>query len=70
MAPMSAARHRQLLRAEPHQMTTRKPDMTLSRNAIILALAAAVSILGYLYYQSRQNVVEIKLPSVTISKQP
>lgn len=43
--------------------------MTINRNAIIAILAAAVATLGYLYYQSRQNVIEIKLPSVKIEKQ-
>lgn len=42
--------------------------MTIPRNAIILILAVAAGTLGYLYYQSRQNVVEIKLPSITIEK--
>ena len=42
--------------------------MTLSRNSIIAVLAIAVATLGFYYYQSRQNVVEIKLPSVTIDK--
>jgi hypothetical protein len=44
--------------------------MTISRNAIILILTLALVTLGYFYYQSRQSVVEIKLPSVTIGKQP
>jgi hypothetical protein len=44
--------------------------MTISRNTIILVLTVAVVTLGYLYYQSRQSVIEIKLPSVTIGKQP
>ena len=43
--------------------------MTINRNAIIAILAVAVATLGYLYYQSRQNVIEIKLPSVKIEKQ-
>ena len=38
-------------------------------NIVIGALAAGVLMLGYLYYQSRQNTIEIKLPSVTIEKQ-
>jgi hypothetical protein len=37
------------------------------RNAVVVALAVGVMVLGYLYYQSRQNVVEIKLPSVTVN---
>ena len=43
--------------------------MTSSQNTIIVVLAIAVMTLGYLYYQSRQNVVEIKLPSVKIERQ-
>jgi hypothetical protein len=43
--------------------------MTDTRNLIIAVLAIAVAALGYLFYQSRQNVVEIKLPSVSIQKQ-
>ncbi len=43
--------------------------MTLSRNVIILILSVAVVTLGLYYYQSRQNVVEIKLPSIKIEKQ-
>jgi hypothetical protein len=45
-------------------------NMTISRNAVILVLTAALAALGYLYYQSRQSVIEIKLPSVKIEKQP
>lgn len=44
--------------------------MTISRNTIILALSLAILAIGYLYYQSRQSVVEIKLPSVSVGKQP
>lgn len=43
--------------------------MTDARTMIIGMLAVAVVVLGYFYYQSRQNVVEIKLPSVSIQKQ-
>lgn len=39
-----------------------------TRNMIIVLLAIAAAVLGYFYYQSRQNVVEIKLPSVSIQK--
>lgn len=39
------------------------------RNTTIAVLALAAVLLGYFYYQSRQNVVEIKLPSVSIQKQ-
>ncbi len=38
------------------------------RSLMILALAAAVLFLGYQYYLSRQNVVEINLPSVSIGR--
>lgn len=43
--------------------------MTISRNAIILILSVIVVTMGYYFYQSRQNVVEIKLPSIKIEKQ-
>ena len=43
--------------------------MTVTRNSIIAILSIAVATLGYFYYQSRQNVVEIKLPSIKIEKQ-
>lgn len=36
------------------------------RNTIIAVLVVATAVLGYLYYQSRQDVVEIKLPKVTL----
>ena len=36
------------------------------RNLLVGALIVGVAVLGYLYYQSRQNTVEIKLPDVTI----
>ena len=42
----------------------------MTRNTIILVLSVAVVALGYFYYQSRQSIIEIKLPSVTIGKQP
>ena len=40
-----------------------------TRNTTIAVLLLAAALLGYFYYQSRQNVVEIKLPSVSIQKQ-
>ena len=43
--------------------------MTDTRNLIIAALALATAALGYFYYQSRQNVVEIQLPKITIDRQ-
>ena len=43
--------------------------MATTQNTIIVILAMAVLALGYFYYQSRQNVVEIKLPSVKIERQ-
>ena len=39
------------------------------QNVIIGALAITVLTMAYFYYQSRQNVVEIKLPSVMIERQ-
>ena len=42
--------------------------MTDTRNVIIVVLAIAAAAFGYFYYQSRQNVVEIKLPSLSIPK--
>jgi hypothetical protein len=38
------------------------------KNMIMGALIIGVAVLGYLYYQSRQNTVEITLPDVTIKK--
>lgn len=38
------------------------------KNMLVGALIVGVAVLGYLYYQSRQNTVEIKLPDVTIQK--
>ena len=43
--------------------------MVSTQNFVIAALAIAVLTLEYFYYQSRQNVVEIKLPSVKIERQ-
>ena len=43
--------------------------MASTQNIVIAALAIAVLTLSYFYYQSRQNVVEIKLPSVKIERQ-
>lgn len=42
--------------------------MTDTRNIVIAALAVAAATLGYFYYQNRQNVVEIRLPAVTIDR--
>lgn len=42
--------------------------MSTMRNSIILILAVSTAVLGYYYYQSRQNVIEIKLPSVKIDQ--
>lgn len=42
--------------------------MTLTRDAIIAILVVALAAGGFYYYQSRQTVVEIKLPSVKIEK--
>ena len=43
--------------------------MATTQNFIIAVLAIAVLAVGYFYYQSRQNVVEIKLPSIKIERQ-
>jgi hypothetical protein len=37
-----------------------------SRNVIIAVLAVAVAVLGYLYWDSQRNRVEIRLPGVSI----
>ena len=42
--------------------------MTITRNTLILILAIAAVTMGYFYYQSRQSVVEIKLPNISIEK--
>lgn len=43
-------------------------SMSGMKSFIIGALTVAVIALGYLYYQGRQNTVEIRLPNVTIEK--
>ena len=43
--------------------------MTSTSNIVIVILVISTAALGYLYYQSRQNIVEIKLPSVKIERQ-
>ena len=43
--------------------------MATTQNFIIAVLAIAVLTVGYFYYQSRQNVVEIKLPNIKIERQ-
>lgn len=42
--------------------------MTITRNTIILILSIVAVSMGYYYYQSRQNIVEIKLPNISIEK--
>ena len=42
--------------------------MADAKNLIICALTIGVLVLGYVYYQSRQNTIEIRLPTVTIDK--
>ncbi len=42
--------------------------MTITQNTVILILAVAAVTMGYFYYRSRQNVVEIKLPHISIEK--
>ena len=43
--------------------------MATTQTMVITVLAIALLTLGYFYYQSRQNVVEIKLPSIKIERQ-
>lgn len=43
--------------------------MTITRNAVIAIVAVIIAASAFYYYQSRQTVVEIKLPSVRIDKQ-
>ena len=43
--------------------------MTSTSSTIIVILALTTVALVYLYYQSRQSVVEIKLSSVRIDRQ-
>ena len=38
------------------------------KNIAIGALIVAAGVAGYLYYQSRQSTIEIKLPNVSIEK--
>ena len=38
------------------------------KNMLVGALIIGVAVLGYPYYQSRQNTVEITLPDVSIQK--
>ena len=42
--------------------------MSEMKNILIGALIAGIVVLGYLYYQSRQSTLEIKLPNVSIEK--
>jgi len=37
-----------------------------TKTLVIVVLAVAVAVLGYLYYESRQNVVRVDLPGVKI----
>lgn len=43
--------------------------MIMTRNAVIAIVAVLIAACGFYYYQQRQNVVEIKLPSIKIEKQ-
>lgn len=36
------------------------------KTLVIIVLAIAVAVLGYLYYESQQNVVRVDLPGVKI----
>ena len=42
--------------------------MTGTKNILLGILIASVAVLGYFYYQSRQNIIEIKLPNVSMEK--
>lgn len=42
--------------------------MAITKNALILVLSIVALSMGYYYYQSRQNVVEIQLPNISIEK--
>ncbi len=42
--------------------------MAEMKNILIGALIVGVAVLGYLWYQSRQNTIEIQLPNVSIEK--
>lgn len=44
---------------------TEREAMT-AKNLMIAALAAAVAVLGYLYWDSQRNSVDINLPGVRI----
>ncbi len=37
-----------------------------AKTLLIIILAIAVAVLGYLYYESQQNVVRVDLPGVKI----
>lgn len=37
-----------------------------AKSLLIIILAVAVAVLGYLYYESRQDVVRVNLPGVHI----
>ena len=51
--------------AGPQWERTMQTDV---KSLVIGALAVAVVVLGYLYWDKQRNTVEIKLPSVTIEK--
>ena len=42
--------------------------MSGTKNVLLGILIASVAVLGYFYWQSRQNTVEIKLPNVSVEK--
>jgi predicted negative regulator of RcsB-dependent stress response len=46
----------------------KRRGLSTMKNMVVGALIIGVAVLGYLYYQSRQNTVEITLPDVTIKK--
>ena len=42
--------------------------MTATKNMVVLALAGALIVLGYFYYQRTRNDVIIQLPSVEMKR--
>lgn len=42
--------------------------MTSTKNMVVLALAGALMVLGYFYYQRTRNDITIQLPSVEMKR--
>ena len=49
----------------PSPPSRQEPAMD-TKTIVIVVLAVAVAVLGYLYYDSQQNVVRVDLPGVKI----